>query len=308
MEINREEREFKMKQIKTGMLKRARITTLAEDYAGYSTFFYAQHGISFLIEVENASTTKRILFDVAHSAESILHNMELLKIDLSSIDMIFLSHTHWDHTWGLIDMLKAIDKEIPIIVHPDIFRPTLKFAPAPMYNGLYGISGESTISKIEENKGKLFFVGEPFSIIDGVLSTGEIREKVEFEKEIAFKGAYVIKDGLIKEDDLHDEMSVVLSLPDGLAIVIGCGHPGVASIVNKAKSITGIQKVKTVIGGFHLVDASDERIQKSVRHLKETGVERVFTGHCTGLKAEAEFMKEFGERFEKSHSGKIIEF
>jgi len=296
-----------MKQIKIGMLKRVRVITLAEDYAGYSTFCYAQHGISFLIEVENEIATKRILFDVGYSAEPIIHNVKLLNIDLSTIDIIFLSHTHWDHTWGLIDILKTIDKEIPIIVHPDIFRPTLKFAPGPMYNGIYGISGKDTMSKIEENKGKLFFVRESFPIIDGVLSTGEIREKVEFEKELTAKGAYVIEDGLIKEDDLHDEISVILSLSDGMVIVTGCGHPGVASIVNRAKNITGIQKVKAVIGGFHLIGASEERIKRSVRYLKETGVERVFTGHCTGLKAEAEFLKGFGERFEKLHSGKIIE-
>lgn len=297
-----------MKKIDVGKLKKVRVITLVEDYAGLDTHFYAQHGVCFLIEAENTFGMKRILFDVGQCAESILHNIKILNIDITNINMIFLSHCHWDHTGGLVDILKEIRKEIPIISHPDIFRPTLKFAPGPVFNGICGISGENTINKIEEAKGKILLIKEPFSIIDGVLSTGQIEEKLDFEKELTLKGTYVIENGLLKEDDLHDEISLVLSISDALVIVVGCSHPGVSSIVNQAKVITGIQEVKAVIGGFHLEGASEQRIQNSVKYLKKIGVQWIFPGHCTGLRAECEFMKEFGAKFEKLYCGKIIEF
>ncbi|MEA1964365.1 MAG: MBL fold metallo-hydrolase, partial [Candidatus Aerophobetes bacterium] len=106
-----------------GKAESVKIYTLLEDYAGYETSFYAQHGISFLIDVKNKSLSKRILFDVGQSATPILHNMELLGINPNTIDMIFLSHCHYDHTGGLVEILKSVKEGVPIVAHPDIFRP-----------------------------------------------------------------------------------------------------------------------------------------------------------------------------------------
>ncbi len=66
--------------------------------------------------------------------------------------------------------------------------------------------------------------------------------------------------------------------------------------------------ISAVIGGFHLIDADQERINKTAEELKALSPGKIYTGHCTGLKAEAKLMHEFGSRFKKMRTGMTITF
>jgi len=79
-------------------------------------------GISFWIEVKSGDITKKILFDTGPVAEDLIYNAEKLNLKLSEVDMIVLSHCHFDHTAALADIIPEIGHEIPIFAHPDIFR------------------------------------------------------------------------------------------------------------------------------------------------------------------------------------------
>jgi 7,8-dihydropterin-6-yl-methyl-4-(beta-D-ribofuranosyl)aminobenzene 5'-phosphate synthase len=70
----------------------------------------------------------------------------------------------------------------------------------------------------------------------------------------------------------------------------------------------GVDKVRAVIGGFHLINADDELIDKTVNDLEKMRIERIFSGHCTGSNAEYRLRQVFGKRFERLHSGKVIDF
>ena len=59
-------------------------------------------GFSCLIEEDG----KKILFDTGDKGDALLYNMEKLGFDANDIDIVVLSHNHWDHTGGLIDLLK----------------------------------------------------------------------------------------------------------------------------------------------------------------------------------------------------------
>ncbi|WP_456394896.1 MBL fold metallo-hydrolase [Thermococcus sp.] len=274
---------------------KVKIHTLAEDYAGYESPFLAQHGISFLIEYRG----KKVLFDAGQNAAPILHNMELLKVSPGDIDYIFLSHCHYDHTGGLIEILRKIGKRIPVIAHPAIFRKHFVMKPSLRHVGI-----PFRREDVEEY-GELFLTAEPFQIIEGMYSTGEITEREEFERKNP--EVYTLRDGRIVRDDLRDDMSIAIRTPEGLVIVSGCSHAGIVSIVKHALRLTGEKKVRAVIGGFHLIDAGEERIRMTVEAFKELGVEEVYTGHCTGLRAEAAFLEAYGDRFHKLHAGMVIE-
>jgi len=58
-------------------------------------------GLSFLISWNN----KNVLFDTGSSGEDLLYNLNSLGIDPKEITSIVISHNHWDHTGGLIDVL-----------------------------------------------------------------------------------------------------------------------------------------------------------------------------------------------------------
>ena len=273
-----------------------KIYTLVDDYSGYESPFLGHHGISFLIEHRG----KRILFDTGQSEKPVLYNMSMLGLEPEDIDYIFLSHCHYDHTGGLLGMLKAIKKRVPIIAHPLIFRKHFVMKPYLRHVGI-------PFSKEEIEKfGELYLVDEPFQIVEGIYLTGEIRKREDFEK--ATLDLYRVKDGKVVRDELLDDMSLVVNIREGLVIISGCSHAGIVGTIKRAIEITGVREVRAVIGGFHLVEASGDRIRQTIEAFRVLGVKEVYTGHCTGLRAEAEFLKAYGDRFHKLHSGMVIEF
>ncbi|ACX73088.1 beta-lactamase domain protein [Methanocaldococcus vulcanius M7] len=289
------------------VVKNVKIYVLGEDYAGYNSPFLSQHGLSFLIKIEDESEKiKNILFDVGTYAKPILFNMKLLHLDPQEIDAIILSHSHVDHTGGVVEMVKAIQKNpIPIFAHPHIFKTS--FALDPEFSLANSLT-ESIKKDVERSGGRWILSSDPIRLIEGVSTLGEIKkeEQLEFEKTPTIK-LYYIEDGRLVEDRVEDEIGLYIETRKGLIIVSGCSHPGIVSMIKKAIHLSGVNKVYAVIGGFHLIDANEDRINKTIAHLKKLGVERIYTGHCTGFKAEYRLSEEFGERFERLHAGKVIE-
>lgn len=302
---------FKVSYIKcvgmrVGKADSLKIFVLAEDYAGYNSLFLGQHGISFLVEFEFGGIKRRILFDTASYADPILFNMKLLGIDPKTIDMILLSHSHFDHTGGLLGIMRKINKEIPVFAHPNIFKVSFAMEPEFLYAGIPPLRG-GTKEEIKKLGGIWVLSRDPIRLMSGVFTLGEIKkeEKVEFEKETTV-GLYKLVNGRVIPDEVEDEIGLGIVTKKGLVVIAGCSHPGIVSMIQKAVNISGVEKVYAIVGGFHLISAGDERILRTVKKLKEYGPEKVYTGHCTGLKAEAVFLEQFGERFEKLHAGKII--
>jgi len=81
--------------------------TIIYDNTAFRKNLQADWGFSCLVEETN---TPRILFDTGGNGKILLSNMDKLGINPSSIDEVFISHPHFDHTGGLSEFLKINNK------------------------------------------------------------------------------------------------------------------------------------------------------------------------------------------------------
>ncbi len=272
------------------------IYVLAEEHA--SGMFWAQHGISFLLKVRIDGTTYKLLFDTGNSWEPIKHNLSLLGEDLNGLVGVVLSHRHYDHTGGLKGFLKELNKEVPIISHPDLFKPNFVLP-------FRDIGIPYRRRELEELGGKFILSRDPIEILPGIVTTGEVPRISELESKMTID-TYTLENGKLIKDPLMDDSSLIVKMDDGSVILTGCSHAGIINILKHTINLAG--PIKAVIGGFHLISADKERIEGTVRAFKELDIKEVYTGHCTGITAECAFRNEYGERFRQMAVGKIYRF
>ena len=102
-----------------------------------------------------------------------------------------------------------------------------------------------------------------------------------------------------------NEVSLAIRTPKGLAVVVGCSHPGVEKVLEGAAKIE--PRLYTVTGGFHLVLTPQEQVQRTADTLHDTlKIERVAPGHCTSELGFAVFLDRFKERFDRAGLGAVI--
>jgi 7,8-dihydropterin-6-yl-methyl-4-(beta-D-ribofuranosyl)aminobenzene 5'-phosphate synthase len=277
-----------------------RITVLAEDSVLYESPYLGQHGVSFLLEGVSGVNIKGILVDVGQNSEALLTNMQTMGISPSIIDAIVLTHCHYDHTQGIARMLREIGKkDVGVIAHPGIFR--LHFVSQP-YPRQVGIMPGDSRENIEKAGGSLSLTREPFVIMPGIMTTGEVKRQTEFEK--AMPGLKTIENERVVDDLMLDDISVIANVKDkGLVIMTGCSHAGIINIAHQAIAVTGSKKIEGIIGGLHLIEASDMVIRRTVEELTKLNVAWISAGHCTGFKAQVELYLAFGEKFLPLHTG-----
>jgi 7,8-dihydropterin-6-yl-methyl-4-(beta-D-ribofuranosyl)aminobenzene 5'-phosphate synthase len=76
--------------------------TIIYDNEARKSGLKADWGFSCLVEEHG----RKVLFDTGANGSILLNNMQKLDIAPSSIDEVFISHNHYDHTGGLADFLR----------------------------------------------------------------------------------------------------------------------------------------------------------------------------------------------------------
>ena len=131
------------------------------------------------------------------------------------------------------------------------------------------------------------------------------------EKDYSIYGK---KNGLYQKDgrkwsyDCFDhEQSLVIKDDRGLVIFNSCCHTGADNIINEVAFAFPDEKILALIGGFHLYKSGDVDVISLAQRIKDTGIEKIYTGHCTGDRAFGLLKNELGDKAEELFAGKIIE-
>ncbi len=245
------------------------ITILADNTAGGA--FLAEHGLSFLIHYKGLN----LLLDTGHS-DVFMQNAKKLNLDLQKdINMIVLSHGHWDHGDGLKFL-----KEKPLITHP------LSFIKRYRKGENQNIGLQESNEKLKE-RFNLILSDKPFKITDNIIFLGSIPRENAFEAQTT---TFVDKNQ--NPDFVPDDSALVFVENNEIIIVTGCSHSGICNIIEYAQKVTGLKTVSTVIGGFHLKQ-NNTQTKKTIKYFKEQKIKNIYPCHCTALPALAAFHQEF---------------
>jgi len=270
------------------MIEQLLITVLVENTAS-GRGLLGEHGLSFLLETE----TSRLLFDTGQGL-TLLHNAQQLEIDLKALDAIVLSHGHYDHTGGLPDLLQQA-REATLFLHPAAIAP--KYSP----RGEIGAPFRDAQS-IDQ---PIVWTEKLTEVVPGIWVTGAIPRRHPLEDT---GGRFWTDANHENPDSLMDDQALFMETPEGIVVILGCAHAGVINTLDYVADLTGHSKFHAVLGGMHLVNASQERIQATLDHLRKYDVQVIGANHCTGPKAMGALWSELVDRCVDARVGTRFKF
>lgn len=257
-----------------------RITILIENTCKRSDLS-AEHGLSLLVE----DAGKRILFDTGASP-AFADNAAQLGIDLCTVDMVVLSHGHYDHGGGISRFLE-LNTHAPVWVSPHAFEPHFNAAGKDI--GLSPtLKGHPRICPVP---------AAAYALAPGL--TLHPAWEIPCCYPFAGDGMCTMLDGKQAPDDFRHEQYLLIEEAGRRILISGCSHRGILNIATHFRP-------DILIGGFHLAKASAERIDETGTHLLSLPT-RFYTGHCTGAAATARLQQLLGDRLIPFSTGQVIQ-
>lgn len=245
-------------------------------------------GFAALVEADGQT----VLFDTGARPDTVLRNSRELGIDLSTVDTVILSHNHWDHTGGLVALrreLRARNAAAMTRAHVGkgifltrVLDPDAMKSLPPMPRELI-VKATDVRDGYEALGGSFIVHDKPNELHPGMWITGPI-PRVHPEKNWTRFTRIQQGDGLV-DDTIPEDQALVLDTSKGVVIVAGCGHAGIVNTMEHARSITGGKPIHAVLGGFHLMSASDRHLEWTGTKMRDFGVEHLVGAHCTGINA-----------------------
>jgi len=267
------------------------ITVLVNNEAGPGLM--AEHGLPFWIETSGT----RILFDTGQGL-ALAPNVRRLGIAIEQTDVIVLSHGHYDHSDGLPEVLSLVP-EARLIVHPDALTPRYSIHPGRSAKAV-GISAAARAAIGQVPAERITWSDRPISIAAGVGVTGPIARQTSFED---VGGPFFLDADGTQADPLTDDQALWIDTPEGRIVCLGCAHAGLINTLEAVERLSRAARTRAVIGGFHLLNAGEDRLEQTLDALRAMGPEVLVPCHCTGGKAIARLQAAFGEQVRTCQAG-----
>ncbi|MBP1626829.1 MAG: beta-lactamase domain protein [Holophagaceae bacterium] len=245
--------------------------TLLVDSQAARPGLQTEHGLSFMVQRRDQA----LLFDTGASG-AWLSNAQAMGIPVASVSHVILSHGHRDHTGGLPEAIQACP-DARVYMHPKALMPRYSIHPgqAPRTLGLPPLAWRALSPKADH----ICWSTAPMRIGEGIGLSGPILRRHPQEGS---SGPFFLDPEGHEVDPLEDDQALWIHTSEGLVIVLGCTHAGVANTLDHIRKITGESRVRALIGGLHLGRADQERLDFTMEHIRAANVQEVLSCHCTG--------------------------
>ena len=219
--------------------------------------------------------TATVLFDVGPYGDVWLANAERLAVDLSSIDVLFLSHWHWDHSGGIPTVVAAIaaaraqrrsraarrrcpPRPARPARHPHAARHVRDASAGAHHRRHRSCRRSSRRPRRRHEVGDLF------------LASGDIPRQTSYETGLAGHHSWH-GDQVTLDPEIHDERFLAANVRGrGTTVLTACSHAGVVNVGLEARRLVPDQPIDLLLGGYHLAGAAvEDRIDPTVRDLEE---------------------------------------
>ena len=249
------------------------------------TGLIAEHGFAAWIDTGDGC----FLFDTGQGA-ALEHNARDLGIDLGTATALILSHGHYDHTGGIPTFLAA-NRLAPILYGKGATQARFSCHPeqAPRAIGMT----DAVLAEFEQLPAERRIELEgPRLLRPGIGITGPVPRITDFEDT---GGPFFRDAGRVEADLIQDDLSLWFETTEGLVILTGCCHSGLVNTVRHIRSISGVERIHGIIGGLHLLNANDQRLQATQQFLADCQPDFLVPSHCTGAHVAEQLQQRFGK-------------
>jgi len=285
-------------------VRSVKVTTLADNVV-YDGRLLGQFGFSAYLEIKDNKGKKHlVIFDTGYKKGALLYNIKNLKIDLSPLECIILSHGHHDHTSATVELIKRAKRKVKILAHPNAFLPKFKIERGKRRH--HGVPRRERKTDIQKAGGQIIETTHPIEILPGVSTSGEIKRIIPYEK-ITWKHVTVIN-GKQERDQVLDDQALFINIErKGVLVLSGCAHAGIINTLQSALDVTKTKKLYGFIGGTHLIRPKENRLRETIRKLREFDLQLISPAHCTGHKSITALNQAFPEAFVLNYAGRTID-
>ncbi len=251
----------------------------------------SEWGLSVYIEYRG----RRILLDTGKSG-GFAKNARRLGIDLSAAEFGVLSHAHYDHADGMGDFFSCNSGADFYLREGAAENCYSGEGEERHYIGIKQGTLDRYRSRIRLCKGL-------YELSDGVWLLGHSRDMTAAGRNAHM---YLLDVGEWSIDRFAHEQSLVFETEKGLVVFNSCCHGGADIVIEEAREALG-KDVYALVGGLHLFRSDDSYVLDMAEKLRNTGVKRIITGHCTGERGLELLKKELPDIVEAMSSGYVFE-
>ena len=236
-----------------------------------------------------------VLFDTGNHPDTVLENARALKVDLSCVTDVVLSHHHADHSGGVLSIYAAIGGDGKFA---DVHVARGYFLERPRDDGSEGNIMIAARRELEAKGVRFHIYDTATEVLPGMWVTGPIT-RVHPEKN--YPTFFNVKTAAgIEVDWIPESQGLAILTEEGFVVVLGCGHAGVVNTLTHVQNAIDKQPIAAVMGGFHLFNANQETLDWVGEKLAEIAPRHVMGAHCTGVQPLYEIRR--GAKLDRKHA------